>query len=121
MQMAAAGQGAGRQEERGRGGGPGQPMTCLADASFQGVVVDDLRQRASERASYRLRLAAAPPCRPAVFMRWPAGSTTTKQVLKQVLSPPQKYRYEDKSVPMLRYWFISIPVLLGWMEFMNEP
>jgi hypothetical protein len=41
--------------------GPGQPMamTCLADASFLGVVVDDLRQRASE--SYRLRLAAAPP------------------------------------------------------------
>uniref|UniRef100_K4ANB3 Uncharacterized protein n=1 Tax=Setaria italica TaxID=4555 RepID=K4ANB3_SETIT len=32
-------------------------MTCLADASFLGVVVDDLRQP----ASYRLRPAAHPP------------------------------------------------------------
>ena len=58
MQMAAAGQGAGRQEERereveeevGMDHGPVRPMTCLADASFLGVVVDDLRH-GSERGS----------------------------------------------------------------------
>ena len=57
MQMAAAGQGAGRQGERereveeevGMDHGPVRPMTCLADASFLGVVVDDLRPSPSSR------------------------------------------------------------------------
>jgi len=44
-------------------------------------------------------------------------SSTTR---KQALGPPKKHRYGDETVPN-RYWFISIPVHLGWMEFMNEP
>jgi hypothetical protein len=46
------------------------------------------------------------------------GSFTTR---KQTLGPPQKYKYKDEPVSMHRYWLIFIPVLLGWMEFMNEP
>ena len=43
------------------------------------------------------------------------GNSNKQQTLirttrKQALGPPQKYRYGDEEVP----------VLLGWMEFMNE-
>jgi len=27
-----------------------------------------------------------------------------------------RYRYGDEPVPMHRYWFISIPIFLGWTK-----
>ena len=57
-----------------------------------------------------------------MFFLFTAGDGRRRTTRKQALGLPQKYQYRDEPVPMQhRYRFISIPVLLGWMEFINEP